>query len=81
MAAPVANDRKLAAEVRNLTLNKIKKLFELTDLNDKERILHEHTGDDGGAVIIQLSKEIANKNVIDPSPSDNSQEPSEIQGS
>jgi hypothetical protein len=37
------NDRELAAEVRSLTLNKIKTLFELKDeeMNNRQRILHD----------------------------------------
>lgn len=70
MAGVNLNDRKLASEVRQITLKKIKKLFELESLSDKERELHdallirlagsvlprlnELTGEDGEAVKLQL---------------------------
>lgn len=41
----------------------------------------EVTGEDGGAVVIQLSKDIAEKNVINSSTGDNSQEQGEVSSS
>ncbi|MCK9370769.1 hypothetical protein M0R04_12740 [Candidatus Dojkabacteria bacterium] len=88
MAAPIANDRNLGAEVRRLTLGKIKKVLEDEDnsIYGKEfqqalilRLagtvlprLNELTGEGGGSVVIQIAKEISDKNVIAPSPEGNS---------
>lgn len=76
------NDRHLAAEVRRLTLNKIKDLFTMptvkmsTDDYDLYKAvliklagsvlprLQEVTGEDGGAIVVQMSKTIAEKNGI-----------------
>lgn len=43
MAAPVANDRKLAAEVRRMTLNKIQRLFSMAtnEMTERELQLHD----------------------------------------
>ena len=73
-------DRRLAAEVRRLTLNKIKKLFELETLTASEKELHdsvllrlagtvlprlnEVTGENGIPLIVQVAQSIADKNEI-----------------
>lgn len=80
MAGIIYTDRKLGAEVRSLTLKKIKAVLE----DDKNEIykkdfqealilrlagsvlprLNEVTGEDGKPIIFQVSKEIAEKNNI-----------------
>lgn len=74
MAAPVANDRKLGAEVRRMALKKVRVILS-DDYEDKEfqkavllkltptllPRLNEHTGDNGGAIVVATSPELANK--------------------
>jgi hypothetical protein len=85
------NDRKLAADVRTLTLKQIFKLLstDRSEMSDWEKDLYkqvfiklsgtvlprlnEHTGEDGEKLIITISKEVAEKNGITPSPEGNSQ--------
>jgi len=74
MAAPVANDRKLGAEVRRMALKKVRVILS-DDYEDKEfqkavllkltptllPRLNEHTGEDGGAIVVATSPELAEK--------------------
>lgn len=94
------NDRKLAAKVRNLTLQRIADLLETPVVkmshDDYEFYkavvvklagsvlpkLAEVTGEDGSPVVIQIAKEIADKNQINdpnPSPSSNSEGQPQVQ--
>lgn len=43
MAGPMKQDRELAAEVRRLGLNKIKKIFEMpvVEMSDREKLMHD----------------------------------------
>jgi hypothetical protein len=43
MAAPIAPDRTLAADVRRLTLNKIKTILErpVVEMNERDKELHD----------------------------------------
>ena len=81
------NDRKLAATVRTLTLNKIKKHLELGEEDGNKELykailiklsgsvlprLNEMTGEDGEKLTITISREIAEKNNIKPNDSSSS---------
>jgi len=99
MAAPNLNDRKLAAQVRSLALDKIKALLEMPEIKMKaddyelyKQVLiklagsvlprlSELTGEDGKDLIIQVAKSIADKNDINPSPGQDSEQRSEVQSS
>ncbi len=50
MAAPISEDRKLAAQVRRLALGKIKTILErpAVEMNDKDKQLHD-------AILIKLT--------------------------
>ncbi len=61
MAAPLGNDRKLAAEIRRLTLRELEKILLGEDNDYKKQVilklaptvlprLNEHTGEDGAAL-------------------------------
>jgi hypothetical protein len=85
MAGIVNNDRKLGAEVRRMTLNKIKDILgddehkKYDEKFQREVLLklatnalprlNENTGEDGGPIIIQVAQEILQKNDIAPNPS------------
>jgi hypothetical protein len=59
MAAPISEDRKLAAEVRRLTLGKIKKLLEAEEavLSIRELALHDRILEKlAGAVLPRLNE-------------------------
>lgn len=80
MAAPNYTDRQLAADVRRLSLKKIKRLLEKEEENtldsNEQRLyeavllklastvlprINEHTGEDGGAILIKVAKEISDQ--------------------
>jgi hypothetical protein len=75
MAAPKYTDRLLASEVRSLTLKEIRKVLQedYTDIEFKKAVIlklastvlpriNEHTGEEGGAIIVQVAKEVLDKN-------------------
>jgi hypothetical protein len=74
----VFNDRELAAKVRTLTLNECKfwlenrksKMYKLVLGNLSRSVLprmNEITGENGGPLVIELPKEIVDKNGLHPS--------------
>jgi hypothetical protein len=81
MAGVPNNDRKLGAEVRRMTLNKIKDILgddehkKYDEKFQREVLLklatnalprlNEHSGEDGGAILITVSKEGAEKYDLD----------------
>ena len=68
----IAPDRKLGAEVRRLTLKRIKAILEGEE-NDFQRAvilklastvlprINEHSGEDGSPIVIQIAKDISDK--------------------
>ncbi len=77
------NDRVLAAEVRTLGLNEIKKALKGDDVEFKKAVilrlagsllprLNEHTGDSGGPLQVEISEIIANKHDTSRIPSEDS---------
>jgi len=89
-------DRNLANEVRRLTLNKIKKVLEDEDYSkygkDFQQALllrlagtvlprlNEHSGEDGNPIVLNIAKEIADKNEVTPDPSTSSTGFTPLQG-
>lgn len=78
MAGTTLNDRKLAADVRTLTLKEIKRALEGEDEDFKKQVilrlaptalprLTEVTGEDGGAILI-MPAELITKNDTSPNP-------------
>lgn len=92
MAGEIGSIQHLARNVKQLALKKAEDILSnpdkysteivnetyLTVLKNAVPRTQEITGENGSAIVIQLSKEIADKNVINSSPSDNSKEPSTI---
>jgi len=84
MAGTTLPERKLGAEVRNLTLKKIKVILEGED-NEFQRAvilklastvlprIQEITGEDGSPIVIQVAKEIVEKNDSPSNPSTSSE--------
>ena len=93
MAGVSLNDKKLAANVRTTALTLIKKyLDDDSEANEKYKKdlllrmsgslmprLNEHSGDEGGPIIVQLSQVIGVKNGITHSSGTDSQGPTQIQ--
>lgn len=89
-------DRKLAAEVRNLSLLKIKAILEMPEVKMKQDDyelykniliklagtvlprLNEHTGEEGGAIIITSDKTLLDKYGITPESAPDSGESKEV---
>jgi hypothetical protein len=76
MAGPIKPDMELQREVRRLTLRKIKSILEADNDDEFTKAvilklagtvlprINEVTGEDGGPMIFQITKEIAEKNGI-----------------